>query len=718
MKTQISVVWILFLLLCACNKNVDSLQRSIPEKEGVSSQGILHFVEAVEQSGDEWHSFVFLRHGKVIAEGWWNPYQSELKQTVYSISKTFTSTAIGFAVSEHLLSVDDKVISFFPDMLPDTVSPYLAQMSVKNLLSMTAGQNPEPIEISKGEDWVKHFLATPVVNEPGTKFLYNSMSSYMLSAIIQKVTGKRTFDYLYPRLFKPLAIKDADWEISPEGINTGGWGLRVHTEDMAKLGQLYLQKGKWNGRQILPESWIEEATTAKIIQKPDITSEEREKDDWAQGYCYQIWRCRYNAFRADGAYGQFIIVMPDQDAVIAIQADLGNMQKEIQLVWDYLLPAIQDKPLPEDKAAEAALKQKLASLAIAPPKGVDSNLQPSLDKETTYLFSDNGKKEATSIRFAGDTCFLNWMGDSLVFGKEQWIAGETRMPAPNLIKNKTSFREFPPFKTYGSYCWTDEQTLSLSLKHIETPHTERLEFSFAGDSIHAKISNSMNYNSYLESGGVKKVQLLDSTIYNDGGYTKYEYDNENRITKISRHDKSGNIILLQTFFYNGNDLVKVILSGDSDSNVGSTMKFSKNGNKIAITTKNNDSDSIQTATIDLSNDGFPTKYEVKNAVGIFEFHDGNLTKYSYKQHAQNGETVEGNFDYKYDNKKSPLYYCKTPRWWWIILENRSVRNNMIEMSNNSGKKVEYNYEFDNAGYPTKCTTKSNDGEFVSEFKYS
>jgi len=502
---QISALFALFLLLCACTKNTGALQRSIPEKEGVSSQGIRNFIEAVEQTGEEWHSFVFVRHGKVIAEGWWNPYRPEWKQTVYSASKTFTSTAIGFAVSEKLLSVDDKVISFFPDLLPDTVSPYLAQLSVKNLLSMTAGQNPEPIGITKGDQWVKHFLATPVVDEPGTKFLYNSTATYMLSAIIQKVTGKRTYDYLYPRLFAPLAIKGADWEVSPEGINTGGWGLRVHTEDMAKLGQLYLQKGKWNGKQILPESWIEEATTAKIIQKPTITPEERETDDWAQGYCYQIWRCTHHAFRADGAFGQYIVVMPDQDAVIAIQGDIKNLQRALALVWDYLLPAIQDKALPEDKAAEISLKQELASLAIAPSKGTGSGLQSSMGKETTYVLTDNGQSEKVSLRFEGDTCFLNWMDHPLVFGKEQWVEGETLLPPPNLIANEASFKEFPPFKTFGSYCWTDGQTLSLRLKYIETPHTERLDLTFSGDSIDAKFSNSMNYNLILESNGIKQV---------------------------------------------------------------------------------------------------------------------------------------------------------------------------------------------------------------------
>jgi hypothetical protein len=329
------------------------------------------------------------------------------------------------------------------------------------------------------------------------------MATYMLSAIIQKVTGQRTLDYLQPRLFEPLSINDVDWEITPEGINTGGWGLRIQTEGMAKLGQLYLQEGKWNGKQILPTSWIEEATTAKIIQKPEITPEQRAKDDWAQGYCYQIWRCRNNAFRGDGAYGQYIIVMPDQDAVIAIQANLSDMQQEIDIVWDYLLPAISNKSLPENKAAEAAMRQKLASLSIEPLKGTGSNLQSSLGQETMYTFTDNIPFEKLSIRFVDNTCTLKIEDNPLVFGKEQWIAGETRRPIPNLITNSASFREFPPFKTYGSYCWKDEQILSLSLKYIESPHTEIFELNFDGDSIRVRNSNGVNSSFRRERVGVK-----------------------------------------------------------------------------------------------------------------------------------------------------------------------------------------------------------------------
>jgi CubicO group peptidase (beta-lactamase class C family) len=470
----------------------DSLSRSVPEKEGVSSEGILKFVEAIEQSGQEWHSFMLLRHGKVIAEGWWNPYQPDLKQTIYSTSKTFTSTAIGFAVSEKLLTVDDKVISFFPDLLPDTVSPYLAQLSVKDLLSMTDGQLVQPFEITLGEQWVKQYFSVPIQAQPGTKFFYNSMSTYMLSAIIQKVSGQRMLDFLTPRLFEPLSIKDVDWEICPQGVNTAGWGLRAHTEDMAKLGQLYLQKGKWNGRQLLPETWITEATTAKIDQKPNITSEQREKDDWAQGYCYQIWRCRHNAFRADGAYGQYIIVMPEQDAVLAIQANVGNMQKEINLVWDYLLPTMHSDALSENTQQAAALQQKLATLAILPSKGVQPQ-ETAFSTKTSYTLNDNAQQlKNISIQIVGDTCTLMLNDFRFIFGKETWLAGETTKPCPNLVMTSSCFSEFPPFKVYGSYYWQDEQTLTFILRYIESPHFETIDFRLEDDTVQIEYITPSN----------------------------------------------------------------------------------------------------------------------------------------------------------------------------------------------------------------------------------
>ena len=212
-------ILIFAFLLSGCKKEqvITSLPRSVPEVEGVSSQGILDFLDAAGKSQHEFHSIMFLRHGKVIAEGWWNPYKPELRHTLYSTSKSFTASAIGFAVSEKRLSVNDKVISFFPDALPDTVSKFLANMKVKDLLSMSAGLELEPTSkiVGTENNWVKSFLSFPVVYEPGTKFLYNSMATYMLSAIVQKVTGEKVIDFLRPRLFGPLAIEGIDWEVDP-----------------------------------------------------------------------------------------------------------------------------------------------------------------------------------------------------------------------------------------------------------------------------------------------------------------------------------------------------------------------------------------------------------------------------------------------------------------------------------------------------------------------
>jgi CubicO group peptidase (beta-lactamase class C family) len=349
-RSSILTLGVLFLTFHLCTQKSASLPRNTPEAEGVSSLGLINFLEAVSKSNHELHSFMVLRHGKVIAEGWWNPYRADLKHTLYSASKSFTATAVGFAVAEKRLTVNDKVITFFPDELPDSVSSNLSELRIKDLLSMSVGHQTEPTwEIASNNDnWVKAFLKTPIVHPPGTKFLYNSVATYMLSAIVQKVTGEKIVDYLKPRLFDPLGINGMDWETDPQGINTGGWGLRLKTEDMAKFGQLFLQKGVWQGKQILPVSWVEEATTLKIEQEPDATQSRKDSSDWLQGYCYQMWRSRNNSYRADGAYGQFIIVLPDQDAVVVITSETPDMQSEFNLVWKYILPSIQSKTLPSN----------------------------------------------------------------------------------------------------------------------------------------------------------------------------------------------------------------------------------------------------------------------------------------------------------------------------------------------------------------------------------
>lgn len=322
-----------------------ALPRSTPEAEKVDIQGIGNYFEAVKQSGQELHSVMVLRHGKVVAEKWFHGHGPAIPHVMHSVSKTWTSTAVGFAVQEGLLKVTDKVIRYFPDDLPKEVTPWLADLEIRDLLTMSVGHATEPSLDRTRPDlsWEKTFLAHPIKYEPGTKYLYNSMATYMVAAILQKVTGQRVLDYLYPRLLRPLGVTGAVWETSPSGVNCGGWGLHIKTEDMAKLGQFYLQKGKWNGKQLLNEAWFEEATKAHITQPPQWFPEDGNplESDWVQGYGYQVWRCRHNAFRADGAVGQFIIVIPDKDAVVVTTANINDMQGEINLIWEHLLPAMK-----------------------------------------------------------------------------------------------------------------------------------------------------------------------------------------------------------------------------------------------------------------------------------------------------------------------------------------------------------------------------------------
>ncbi|RYF68296.1 MAG: class C beta-lactamase-related serine hydrolase, partial [Cytophagaceae bacterium] len=359
------------------------LPRSVPTAQGVAPAGLLDFANAIEKANLNVHSIMVVRHGQVVGEGWWAPYAPQLKHTLYSLSKAFTSTAVGLAVAEGRLKVDDKVISFFKDQLPATVSENLAAMRVQDLLTMSTGHDKEPtpdMRANGNTNWIKVFLAHPVDHKPGTHFVYNSGATYMLSAIVQKLTGQPLITYLQPRLFGPLGIEGADWEVDPNGINTGGWGLRLHTEDIAKFGQLYLQKGMWNGKRILSEAWVAEATTSHIQSAGG--KRKAEENDWLQGYGYQFWRCRHDAYRGDGAMGQYCIVMPKEDAVIAITSETGDMQAVMDAVWNHILPAFKSSPLPADAAATALTTKKLNSLALT---------YPVMEATSPLVASINGK---------------------------------------------------------------------------------------------------------------------------------------------------------------------------------------------------------------------------------------------------------------------------------------------------------------------------------------
>ena len=485
--------------LCLVTGLSRALETGAPEEQGVSSRAVLDWVGAAEREADALHSFVLVRHGKIIAEGWWAPYEKDRPHMLYSLSKSFTSTAIGMAVDEGRLNLDDKVVSFFPDKAPAQPSENLSRMRVRDLLCMGSGNHSDtlpPMKDGSEADWIKVFLAQPVEHEPGTYFCYNTGATYMLSAILQKTTGQKVLDYLTPRLFEPLGIQNATWEVSPQGIQTGGYGLKVKTRDIAALGQLYLRKGDWNGKRLLSETWVGLATSKQIANGDDPDS------DWNQGYGFQFWRCRNNAYRGDGAFGQYCVVMPDQEAVLAITGGLGDMQQVLNLAWKHLLPAMRPEPLAADPAARSQLANKLASLTLRPVKG--DGCKPAAGVlGQTFIFDDNEKGlQSLSLNQDDKGVFLklrNLHGEQRVdCGSERWAKGElTFEKALTLPVGGTNGRQV----VAASGAWMAPDLYMASVYFYETPFRLTLSLRFKDERLYLDLEYNVAF-------GPKRVSLV------------------------------------------------------------------------------------------------------------------------------------------------------------------------------------------------------------------
>mgnify|MGYP003607737020 CR=1 FL=1 len=496
-RTRVAVLFLFAGLLAGLAR---AFEMSRPEAEGVASGAILGWVESVEREVDALHSFVLVRHGKIVAEGWWAPYERERPHMLYSLSKSFTSTAVGLAVDEGKLGLDDKVAAFFPDKAPAQPGGNLAKMRVRDLLCMGTGNANDtfaPMKEGAEADWIKVFFAQPVEHEPGTFFRYNTGATYMLSAIVQKATGQKVIDYLTPRLFQPLDIQGATWETSPQGITTGGYGLKVKTRDIAALGQLYLKKGVWNGRRVLSEKWVGEATSKQISNgdKPD--------SDWSQGYGFQFWRCRHNAFRGDGAFGQYCLVMPEQDAVLAITSGLGDMQQVLNLVWTNLLPGIRSQALPADAAAQARLAEKLAKLTLRPAPGEsDSAAAGTLGK--TFAFDENEKGlQALSLNRDDKGLYLkirNAHGEQrLDCGYGRWAAGELTFEKSLTAPLLTTHGRQP---VAASGAWLAPDLYQAVVYFRETPYRLTLTLRFKDDRLYLDLEYNVMF------GPKKKWSLI------------------------------------------------------------------------------------------------------------------------------------------------------------------------------------------------------------------
>lgn len=477
-----------------------------PERCGVASSAILDLIDALEASPHEPHSLMIARDGHAIAAGYWAPYRAAVPQLLYSLSKSVTGTAIGVAIDEGRLRLDDRVIDFFPERLPDVVDARLSALRLRHLLTMTVGHEADstPI-ITREQDWARAFLAQPIVHQPGSVFLYDSGASYMLSAIIQKVAGQPLADYLKPRLFAPLGIVDARWATCPMGVNTGGWGLKLTTEGLVRFGELYLDQGRYGGRRIVSEAWTAEATRAQVRQP--LTGAPPGVDpaalpatsDWHQGYGYQFWRCRHDAYRGDGAFGQYCVVLPKQRTVVALTSCTLDMQGLLNLVWRHLLPGLAEGPLKPDRPAASRLHERLDRLKLPVPSGAsNSPVTAHIAGRRFALEPNDMDATAATLHFDGSSCAL----ELEVSGRRSvvradfgaWREGFTDMPCapPEFTELIGVLNRTPgPVRVAAAAAWTDDRTLEMRWRYIETPHFDTVACTISGDDIRVAFRNSI-----------------------------------------------------------------------------------------------------------------------------------------------------------------------------------------------------------------------------------
>ena len=450
------------------------LPRKTPESQGLSSWYLARLIE--ELAADErtdLHHVIVLRHGAVVAQADVAPYRRGMWHASYSMCKTVTGMAVGMLIDEGRLSLEDRIVPLLDRKLLFT-GIRQKSLTVEHLLTMTSGVGFNETGIVSGDDWVAGYLQSPVKGTPGTSFSYNSMNSYILSAVVTKVTGESMMEYLRPRLWEPLGIRQVFWESCPKGINKGGWGLFISTEDAAKLGQLYLQKGSWEGRQLISEDWVE-AATRKHIDTPEEMG--------PYGYGYQVWMggrpgsCTFN-----GMLGQNVIVYPDLDMVIAANAGSDELFQNcvlLNIVKKYFEGDFTaGEALPEDPAGRRQLADVTERLAREGRRfsGTGSGCRAVRRKESRLGLAagsaagrwNRGKRPGTGSRLLEEE---NWKRilDGGVYELEQTYVGLCPLVFQVFHNNYTD-----GIRAVGFYC--ENKKFYMTLEEGETLH--RLEIGF------------------------------------------------------------------------------------------------------------------------------------------------------------------------------------------------------------------------------------------------
>ena len=493
--------------------NRKEFMRVTPESVGIDSGDIEWLLDRLESGFTEPHGLMIMRHGKICAEGWWNPYAPGIRHGLQSHSKTYAATAIGIAYTEGIVKLDEKIIDIFPEYAPEQPSENLKRLTVHDVLCMGCGMDEMPMAT---EHWIRDFLHTPVNHTPGTTYMYNSVGSSILSAIIVKKTGMSMHEYLKPRLYDKIGIFSDNhrWMKMPDGCEVGGGGLFSTTEDNLRLMKLYADGGVWEGERILDDEYVKRATTLQNESATEAKNNPLAKDNFV-GYGYQIWMCRPNGvYRADGAMGQFTIVVPDKDMIIAITENASGAhwaQTTLDVMWEFL-ERIENHPAKEENTEKSeCLKNRMGRLALPNPKCAPySPIAANIEGRQWRVIDGDFYMEDVGVAQHMSGCELpqpidvfcfHFTSDEIVMDWENREEKERLVIATDGSRRHNTLPGRLISQVLLSGAWISENKLEVKARYIETCKEETLLFTFEEKKL--KITNST-----IEFGMQKEMEIF------------------------------------------------------------------------------------------------------------------------------------------------------------------------------------------------------------------
>lgn len=456
-----------------------------PEDEGVSPQSIIKFLDTCEKEINYLYSFAIVKNTNMLSKGYYAPMAPKIRKIMHSISKSVNSLAIGIIIDEGKLGLEDKVLDYFREKLPEQYDERLEKLRVKHLLMMCSSSAYTSASfINQEGDWLTHYFSLIPYSLPGREFHYDTGASYTLSRLITKISGQNTFEFLNERLFKPMGIEDATWLCDKYGNSTGGWGLYLKFPDMVKLGQLFINYGKWEEKQLVPEWWMKEATSNKIETKNDPGF------GWGYGYGYQFWQGPGNTFLAFGVFGQLIVCDPIKNIFVATTGGCSEQENQrlLDIIYETIISTAVNQPIPRQDEAYEMLTTRISKLCLPLAIGSATCNFESKFFERTYEFESNSCK-VNAIQFTRKNedniqICINFEEEYVILdaGYKKWITTEATLDIP--MHTLHSF----------SYAWKDEKTLILIQYLLNSSYSKFYEFNFYDNEV--RMSAKLNETLY------------------------------------------------------------------------------------------------------------------------------------------------------------------------------------------------------------------------------